>query len=94
MKLKKLNSRGNIIFDWIFITISIFMVIVVWTSINHAVDTKLMQVGKDLGGNQEGALDFLGVVWDLFPWMFCGGLILYGIVRAASRQEYDTGWRI
>jgi len=96
LKLRKLkeDSEGGVIFDWILIMASIFIVLITYTVLNHAISTELMSVGKDLGGNQHGALDFLDTVWTLFPWIFCGGLVLYGIVRASSRREYDTGWRL
>lgn len=89
MKLKKLNKKGDVLFTWIFVLAMSFIIVVIYTVTNDFITNDLYNAGVDAGGNWDGHLDWLMIVWGAFPIVSIGGLIFYGLVMSAS--DYDEG---
>lgn len=91
----KINNRGGVIFDWIIVIMSIFIVIVLWTVTNNVIRDDLYNAADDIltdtAPSQKSNLNWLITAWDAFPVIFIIGLLMYGIIRS-QRSEYDTGW--
>ena len=89
MKLSKLDNKGDLLFTWIFVLAMSFIIVMIYTVTNDFIRTDLYDVGVAAGGNWDGHLDWLMVVWDIFPILSIGGLIFYGLVMSGS--GYDEG---
>jgi len=89
MKLRKLNNKGELLFTWVFVLAMSFIILVVYSVTNDVITTDLYDAGVAAGGNWDGHLDWLMVVWNLFPFLSIGGLIFYGLVMSGS--GYDEG---
>ena len=92
MKLKKLNNRGDLLFTWIFVLAMSFIIVMIYAVTNDFIRTDLYDAGVAAGGNWDGHLDWLIVVWDLFPIVCIGGLLFYGLVMSGSGYNEGMGF--
>ena len=89
MKFQKLDNKGDLLFTWIFVLAMCFIIVMIYTVTNDFIRTDLYDVGVESGGNWDGHLDWLLIVWDIFPILSIGGLLFYGVVMSGS--GYDEG---
>jgi len=86
MKLKRMKKA--VLWDWLFILISLFVLILLWYVLNPYVYDFIGWFGIDTSSETAQILLF---AWDKFPVILVGGLLIFGFV-ASQRRDPNYGY--
>jgi hypothetical protein len=86
MKLRKMKKA--VLWDWLFILVSLFILIVLWFYLNPYIYDLLDFLGIETSSETAQMLLF---VWDKFPFILVGGLLIFGFV-ASQRRDPNYGY--
>jgi len=75
--------KKAVLWDWLFILVGLFVLILLWTMLNPHIYNVIDWLGVDT--NNE-IVQMLLFVWQKFPYILVGGLLLFGFVASQRRD--------
>ena len=77
------RMKKAVLWDWLFILVGLFVLILLWNMLNPHIYNVIDWLGVDT--NNE-IVQMLLFVWQKFPYILVGGLLLFGFVASQRRD--------